>query len=82
MAIFLIIVLFVIIIILAVICIHRGAQVTSLKDQVDFLEYSLEQLKEKEKGGNGKTGPFEPKPHFKDPFYFQMFRSYFNPHPS
>ena len=34
--------------VLAAICIHRTAQVTSLKRQVEFLEYSLEQLTEKE----------------------------------
>ena len=36
------------IIILAVICIQRSAQIISLKRQVEFLEYSLEQLTEKE----------------------------------
>ena len=47
MAVLLIIILIIIIFILAVICIHRSAKINSLKDQVEFLEYSLEQLTEK-----------------------------------
>ena len=43
-------ILVIIIFILAVMCIHRSAQVYSLRRQVAFLEYSLEQLAEKEKG--------------------------------
>ena len=45
-----IVILVIIIFILAVMCIHRSSQVYSLRRQVAFLEYSLEQLAEKEKG--------------------------------
>jgi len=50
MLILLIVILIIIIFILAVMCIHRSSQVYSLKRQINFLEYSLEQLAEKEKG--------------------------------
>jgi cell division protein FtsL len=46
----LIAILVIIIFILAIMCIHRSSQVYSLRRQVNFLEYSLEQLAEKEKG--------------------------------
>jgi cell division protein FtsL len=49
MLILLIVILIIIIFILAVMCIHRSSQVYSLRRQVNFLEYSLEQLAEKEK---------------------------------
>jgi predicted Holliday junction resolvase-like endonuclease len=55
MMLLLIAILIIIIFILAVMCIHRSTQVYSLKRQVNFLEYSLEQLAEKEKGS--KQGP-------------------------
>ncbi len=45
-----IVIMVIIIFILAVMCVHRSAQVLSLRRQVNFLEYSLEQLAEKEKG--------------------------------
>ena len=50
MSLFLITALTIIVIILAAVCIHRSAQVSSLRKQVDFLEYSLQQFTEKEKG--------------------------------
>jgi len=49
MTILLITILLIIIIILAVICIKRGSIISSLQNQVDLLEYSMEQLAEKEK---------------------------------
>jgi predicted Holliday junction resolvase-like endonuclease len=55
MALLIIIILIVIIFVLNVILIHKSAQVSSLKNQVAFLEYSLEQLTEKEK--NSKQDP-------------------------
>lgn len=54
MSVLVILILVVIVFILAVICVHKGAQVTSLKNQVDFLEYSLRQITEKESKGNEK----------------------------
>ena len=55
MAILLIGILIIIIFVLGVILIHKIAQVSSLKNQITFLEYSLEQLTEKEK--NSKQDP-------------------------
>ena len=49
MALLLIGILIIIIFVLGVILIHKSAQVSSLKNQVAFLEYSFEQLTEKEK---------------------------------
>lgn len=49
MAILLITILIIIIFILAIICIKRGSKIISLKNQIEFLEYNLEQLTEKEK---------------------------------
>ena len=54
MALLLIVILIIIIFVLAVILIHKSSQVSSLKNQVTFLEYSLDQLTEKEK--NSKQG--------------------------
>jgi len=48
MSLLLIVILIVIIFVLGVILIHKSAQVSSLKNQIAFLEYSLEQLTEKE----------------------------------
>jgi len=50
MTILLIAILLIIIFILGVICAKRGAQISSLKNQIEFLEYNLEELTEKEKG--------------------------------
>jgi hypothetical protein len=36
-------------------CIHRSSQVYSLRRQINFLEYSLEQLAEKEKGSKEES---------------------------
>jgi hypothetical protein len=36
-------------------CVHRSSQVYSLRRQVNFLEYSLEQLAEKEKGSKEES---------------------------
>jgi len=55
MMLILIMILVVIIFILAVMCIHRSSQIYSLKRQVNFLEYSLEQLAEKEKGSKQES---------------------------
>jgi len=55
MALLLIGILIIIIFILWVILIHKSAQVSSLKNQITFLEYSLEQLTEKEM--NSKQDP-------------------------
>ena len=55
MTLLLIAVLIIIIFVLAAILIHKSAQVSSLKNQISFLEYSLEQLTEKEK--NSKQDP-------------------------
>ena len=41
--------LLIIIFILAIICVKRGSTISSLQNQVEFLEYSIEQLTEKEK---------------------------------
>jgi len=49
MAIVINIILLIIIFILGVICIKRGALISSLKNQIEFLEYSLEELTEKKK---------------------------------
>lgn len=49
MLILLITTLFIIIFILAFICAKRGAQISSLKNQIEFLEYNLKELTEKEK---------------------------------
>jgi cell division protein FtsL len=51
----LIAILVIIIFILAIMCIHRSSQVYSLRRQVNFLEYSLEQLAEKEKGSEEES---------------------------
>ncbi len=59
MSILLITILLIIIFILAVICAKRGAQISSLKNQIEFLEYSLEQLTEKEKDPKGSGVEFE-----------------------
>ena len=48
MAIFLITILIVIIFILAGICAKRGAQISSLKNQIKFLEFQLKDLTAKE----------------------------------
>ncbi len=48
-------ILVIIIFILAIMCIHRSSQVYSLRRQVNFLEYSLEQLAEKEKGSKEES---------------------------
>ena len=55
MALLLIVILVIIIFVLTVILIHKSAQVSSLKNQITFFEYSLEQLTEKEK--NSKQDP-------------------------
>jgi hypothetical protein len=47
MLILLITILFIIILILGTICAKRGAQISSLKNQIEFLEYNIEQLTEK-----------------------------------
>jgi len=60
MEILLIGILIIIIFVLVVILIHKGAQVSSLKNQIEFLEYSLEQLTEKEEDSEQvpeKNGP-------------------------
>ena len=60
MALLLIVILIIIIFVLSVILIHKSAQVSSLKNQIDFLEYSYEQLTEKEENSEhdpGKSGP-------------------------
>ena len=60
MTILLIGILIIIIFVLVVILIHKGAQVSSLKNQIEFLEYSLEQLTEKEEHSEQdpeKNGP-------------------------
>jgi len=49
MTILLITILLIIIFILAVICVKRGSIISSLQNQIEFLEYSMEQLTEKEK---------------------------------
>jgi predicted Holliday junction resolvase-like endonuclease len=49
MAIVINIILLIIIFILGVICVKRGAQISSLKNQIEFLEYSLEEFTEKNK---------------------------------
>jgi hypothetical protein len=56
MAILLITSLVIIIFILAIMCIRRNAQVYSLKQQVNFLEFTLEQLAEKEKASKQDLG--------------------------
>ncbi len=55
-----IVILVIIIFILAVMCIHRSSQVYSLRRQVAFLEYSLEQLAEKEKGSKQELAEKSP----------------------
>ena len=45
----LIIALFIIVIALAVIAIHKQAQISSLKNQINFLQINLQLLTEKEK---------------------------------
>jgi len=55
MMLLLIAILVIIIFILAIMCVHRSAQVYSLRRQVNFLEYSLEQLAEKEKGSKQES---------------------------
>jgi cell division protein FtsL len=55
MMLLLIAILVIIIFILAIMCIHRSSQVYSLRRQVNFLEYSLEQLAEKEKGSKEES---------------------------
>jgi cell division protein FtsL len=54
MMLLLIAILVIIIFILAIMCIHRSSQVYSLRRQVNLLEYSLEQLAEKEKVSKGE----------------------------
>jgi cell division protein FtsL len=56
MAILIITSLVIIIFILAIMCISKNAQVYSLKQQVNFLEFTLEQLAEKEKGSKEHLG--------------------------
>ena len=60
MALLLIVILIIIIFVLGVILIHKNAQVSSLKNQIAFLEYSYEQLTEKEENSEydqEKSGP-------------------------
>jgi cell division protein FtsL len=59
MAILLIASLVIIIFILAIMCIRRNAQVYSLKQQVNFLEFTLEQLAEKGKTSKQDLGENE-----------------------
>jgi predicted Holliday junction resolvase-like endonuclease len=54
MTVALIIALFIIIIVLAVIGIHKQAQISSLKNQINFLQINLKLLTEKEKGNTQK----------------------------
>ena len=56
MALLLIGILIIIIFILGVMLIHKSAQVSSLKNQIAFLEYSLEQLTEKENNAEQEPG--------------------------
>jgi len=49
MSLFIIVILIIIIFVMNVLLIHKNTQVSSLKNQVAFLQYSLEQLMEKEK---------------------------------
>jgi predicted Holliday junction resolvase-like endonuclease len=56
MALLLIVILVIIIFVLAVIVIHKSAQISSLKNQIAFLEYSYEQLTEKEKNSAQDPG--------------------------
>jgi len=54
MTVALIIALFIIIIVLAVIGIHKQAQISSLKNQINFLQINLKLLTENEKGNTQK----------------------------
>jgi predicted Holliday junction resolvase-like endonuclease len=56
MTLLLIVILIIIIFFLNVILIHKSAQVSSLKNQIAFLEYSFEQLTEKEKNSEQDPG--------------------------